>query len=458
MKNILLIFFIFITQLSSAQDCYSSFLQEGIAAYSLLDFERAINQFKAAKICDDLPAGNDIDEWISKSQTGYIDAIKKARQEAEAALARANSLYLANLSKQALEAGELIIAFRLMESAYQKDKNPVTQELIIDFQQKYDALFSNTTEYLLLRRFNGNYISQTKDDRVHIHDGSLGKIVRTLQSETGDEFINTLVISPKNNQLATISRTGQVRLWDGAGELLQTVEGKSNQIEFSKDGTYLLSLREDQTVELISGWVRIPSQMPGFSNKIVRATFSPDNQYLMGVSIDGVCKVFDLKLGILIVDQNVGIGEILDASFSPNSQQVIFISAEDKILLVDINLSEDSRQVIIPVIKKVPESIDRVITSEDGKYILVLLKGQSEFGGVLYDKKGEIIRKLKHADLEWTMVTINMEEAILVFRINNEVHLRKLEKHSFRESILNHFNNKMRPLSQEEKLRFGIAE
>ncbi|MFT5763565.1 MAG: hypothetical protein ACI8X3_000985, partial [Saprospiraceae bacterium] len=163
MKNILLIFFIFITQLSSAQDCYSSFLQEGIAAYSLLDFERAINQFKAAKICDDLPAGNDIDEWISKSQTGYIDAIKKARQEAEAALARANSLYLANLSKQALEAGELIIAFRLMESAYQKDKNPVTQELIIDFQQKYDALFSNTTEYLLLRRFNGNYISQTKD-------------------------------------------------------------------------------------------------------------------------------------------------------------------------------------------------------------------------------------------------------------------------------------------------------
>ncbi|MFT5763564.1 MAG: hypothetical protein ACI8X3_000984 [Saprospiraceae bacterium] len=83
MKHIVTLFFLLNTfHLSLAQDCYQPFFEEGVKAYNALDFERAINQFKAANICDDAPANDKVGEWISKAQNGYIDAIKKARDKA----------------------------------------------------------------------------------------------------------------------------------------------------------------------------------------------------------------------------------------------------------------------------------------------------------------------------------------------------------------------------------------
>ncbi|MFT5384751.1 MAG: WD40 repeat protein [Saprospiraceae bacterium] len=109
---------------SFSQDCYSSFLQDGITAYKLLDFEKAINQFKAAKICDDLPTENEVDEWISKAQSGYIEAIKKARKDAEDALVRAQSLALTAKSILELQKNnDATKAFRYGQYALSLDDN-----------------------------------------------------------------------------------------------------------------------------------------------------------------------------------------------------------------------------------------------------------------------------------------------------------------------------------------------
>jgi hypothetical protein len=83
MKHIIILLILLNTfQLSFAQDCFQTFFDEGVKAYNALNFERAINQFEAAKICDDAPTGDKVESWISKAQNGYIDAIKKARDEA----------------------------------------------------------------------------------------------------------------------------------------------------------------------------------------------------------------------------------------------------------------------------------------------------------------------------------------------------------------------------------------
>ena len=83
MKHIIILLFLLnSSQLSLAQDCFQPFFDEGIRAYNALDFERAINQFKAANICDDAPTDDKVEKWINKAQNGYIDAIKKARDEA----------------------------------------------------------------------------------------------------------------------------------------------------------------------------------------------------------------------------------------------------------------------------------------------------------------------------------------------------------------------------------------
>jgi len=83
MRSIIVLFsFIGFANILYAQDCYATFFDQGIEAYDALDFEKAIRQFNAAKICDDKPDNNEVDEWIVKTQTGYIDAIRAARDEA----------------------------------------------------------------------------------------------------------------------------------------------------------------------------------------------------------------------------------------------------------------------------------------------------------------------------------------------------------------------------------------
>ena len=65
-RTLLTILFLAIQIFSFAQDqCYSEFLKAGIEAYDSLDFEKAINNFKAAKICEDKPKNDEeIEDWL----------------------------------------------------------------------------------------------------------------------------------------------------------------------------------------------------------------------------------------------------------------------------------------------------------------------------------------------------------------------------------------------------------
>lgn len=72
--------------------CFDTFYKEGIKAYNNLDFEIALNQFKAADICEDKPVQNDLYFWIDKTKNGYINEIENARNFAETNLAIAERL------------------------------------------------------------------------------------------------------------------------------------------------------------------------------------------------------------------------------------------------------------------------------------------------------------------------------------------------------------------------------
>ncbi len=78
MRCIIFILVLMSLQSGMAQDCFSSFYDEGIKAYNELDFDRAISQFQAARICDDRPGENDLDEWITKTQNAYVEVIKNS--------------------------------------------------------------------------------------------------------------------------------------------------------------------------------------------------------------------------------------------------------------------------------------------------------------------------------------------------------------------------------------------
>ena len=85
-------FFSLSSYLIGQDNCYKTFYEKGVSAFNQDDFETAINNFKAAKVCPDLPTENDVDKKILEAQNGFIIAIQKARDEAIAAKEEAEAV------------------------------------------------------------------------------------------------------------------------------------------------------------------------------------------------------------------------------------------------------------------------------------------------------------------------------------------------------------------------------
>ena len=478
MKHILLfLFFVLNTQISFAQDCYQTFLNEGIQAYDALDFEKAINQFKAAQICDDTPANNEISNWIEKAQNGYIVAIQKEQKKSEVALAKANSLYFARLSQQALENGDLILAYRFLEIADSLDQNLTVLEQMSIFSDQYGELFDGQVKYLMCKKIktkNGSILLMHTDENeilVKYDDEYIRQLLDILGENYVNSISNELKLRVEKVIYKEVSDVGLILAFitsEGEGVITDIVFypeeesrfrfcNKTQSMEFVEDQKELLCVCEDEIIKLVD--VSYPFNeisLTGFESEIIKAAKSNDGRLLMGISKKGLCKIYDCETDSLIVSKNVGIGNVIDASFSSDSKQIIFISEADRILLTDTNLNLESRVEIIPVQSKETEMIDKVIMSEEGEYVLVLLNGKHNLGAILYNRKGEIVHNIKHEDLNWNILEISREESLLVFRENGKVNLLKLE--GSKKDNFSAYSKKMREMSLEEKLRFKIRE
>ncbi len=90
----------------SAQNCYQTFLQDGIQAFNSFQFETAIKKFEAAKVCDDKPGSAEADEWLTKAQNGYIDRLQLIA-----------SRFLTSEGQRAFQKKDHRSAFRLFQEA-----------------------------------------------------------------------------------------------------------------------------------------------------------------------------------------------------------------------------------------------------------------------------------------------------------------------------------------------------
>ena len=219
-KLFLLIFLLFLAlypNFSQGQNCYQPFLEKGINAYDNLDFETAINQFKAAKICDDLPNGNEVDDWIFKAQNGFIDAIKKERSKAQSLALTAKSILELQSKNNSTK------AFRYAQYALQMDDTPESRAALYEsfyqlentkrklfyikdatvyrelenavktagFIDNGQTIFvkSKSLDELLLYDFNGNKIAQKNAETIsysrHAYAKKTGLLLTT--EKAGDQ-------------------------------------------------------------------------------------------------------------------------------------------------------------------------------------------------------------------------------------------------------------------------------
>ncbi|MCB0580965.1 MAG: hypothetical protein KDD10_16845, partial [Phaeodactylibacter sp.] len=186
----------------SAQTCYQDFFQKGKEAFGSLQFQDALNNFEAAKICPEITSvqREEIDNWISKTTTGYIDAITQEKERAEAAQKRAEEqarISEANrrafLANQAVEQGQKEDALYLAFTACQLvETNPIPS-----VEKAFgDAVFLNYASAL---------------------EGHAGPLAGASFSQDG-------------NRLVTWSRDKTAALWSKEGRLIAHLKGHNGYL------------------------------------------------------------------------------------------------------------------------------------------------------------------------------------------------------------------------------------
>lgn len=438
-----------------AQECFELFYEKGMNELRMEDFDTAIKSFKAAKVCGDNPGNIDVDEQIMAAQNGYIDAIQKERNKVK-------SLYLAMIARKAFDEGDLLLGFRLTEKAYQFDQNANTQELLLNFQENYDKLFRSGRRFKSLRQYPDYYLGEAQDGSVWLFD-YWGESYTSLELDNEVYKVNQLEVSSDGKIIATISIKGIPHIWNKDGKLIKTLDihrGPVYDISISPDNNFLLTASHDQTAALWSADGELIRQLKGHDQPLVAVEFSPDGQFMLTVSIDARSIVWNRN------GENVGektaIYEdpILEAHFTPDSKNIVAISSSDCVVIYDLGFTEASKREIRPKESKAPETIKDVVITEDGDYVLVLLKNKESADeiAILYNKRGEILQMLQQKDLLWMKIPADNNETILVLTRQEKVMLRKLSERSQKSAIIQDYDNFFRELTEMEKRTFGIED
>ena len=131
---------------------------------------------------------------------------------------------------------------------------------------------------------DGRLLASGSDDQtVRLWDTATGSLQQTLEGYSGRVY--SVAFSPDGRLLASGSHDQTVRLWDTAtGGLQQTLEGYSGRVysvAFSPDGRLLASGSDDQTVRLwdpATGGLQETLTTKGIVNEL---DFSQEGSYLI---------------------------------------------------------------------------------------------------------------------------------------------------------------------------------
>lgn len=242
-----------------AQNCYQTFLDEGIAAYNAFQFEAAIKKFEAAKVCVDRPNSTDADEWLAKAQNGYIDRLQIIA-----------SRFLTSEGQRAFQQKNYKVAFRLYQEAlkYKSDNAQAKdlQQKLLPFLADYQYDFG-LDPFL----YHPSKIALP-------HDGSLVVLEK----------------DPENNTTAISLRDPE----SNAVVITFKIPGHLSDYHFSKDGKWLAAAFFDakDQLEKINLWNVATGEVRQVSDNIYKNealqafAFSSDSRRLVYRSTDVILR------------------------------------------------------------------------------------------------------------------------------------------------------------------------
>jgi len=185
--------------------------------------------------------------------------------------------------------------------AVEEEKPPQKNHKIIKFGKKSHpetARFSPDGLWL---------VSGSSDGFVEVWDYDSGKLAKELKYQAEDEImmhdsaVLALCFSPDSELLATADASGLIKVWRiKTGSCVRKFQGAHSKgitsLEFSRDGTQLLSGSFDQTARihgLKSG--RMLKEFRGHSSFVNTVLYSEDCSQILTGSSDGTVKLWDSK-------------------------------------------------------------------------------------------------------------------------------------------------------------------
>ena len=166
----------------------------------------------------------------------------------------------------------------------------------------------------------------------------------TLQGRSG--AATDVQYSPDGTQLVTSAIDGTVKLWGAStGQQLHTYSGHSARVEsvaFSPDGRRFASASRDKTVKV---WDVVSQQeiltFRGHSQAVGSVSFSPDGSQLVSTSLNGnprgELKVWDAVTGQETFDLKGRKGDMRDSTFSPDGTQLAYVVRDNAVKICDAN-------------------------------------------------------------------------------------------------------------------------
>ncbi len=465
----------FLPLVGFSQNCFQSFYEKGKSAYEALQFETAINQFRAAKVCDDLPVDHQLDEWINKAQNGYIEAIKKEQARAQSLALTAKSIIELTKNNDATK------AFRYAQYAWQEEDTPESRLALYDsyyqlagrqrknfyirdirvfdhvgntlktggFMDKGQTVFVTSLfgDQLFLYDFNGKKIAELTAEADWYTDQAYSEEANVLLA-TEKSLLNKWVLAYrlKNAMLDTIplfkyeiknkevtalaiSKAGDktvIAFYDGDTHVLNAKGEYLYQLPVEKSGANYLVFSDNNEIamayhkkvkvfKLEDNKFELRSEQALDRMRSPKLAFSSSGKYLMAGS-RSLLKVFDIE-----ADSSYS---GVDATYVPYQSDIGMISKDEVYVTFGHRLNDLKRRKLI---KEFSNEVLNMKFSPDLKYLAANMEDLnvqlwkyplSKYGGIDHGILGghrDFVRQINFSPDSTHLLTVSNDRTVKVW-------------------------------------------
>lgn len=215
----------------------------------------------------------------------------------------------------------------------------------------------------------------------------LDKIDERNRLEGHEASITSIRFSPTQNQIATASRDGTVKLWTVQGKEITTFKGHQGDVysvDFSPDGQQLVTASKDGSVKLWTRQGKNLATLTGHQGDVYNAVFSPDGQRIATASQDGTARLWTLQGQEL--RQLSHPGDVYSIAFSPDGQTLATTSRDNTAKLWTLQGLE------VTTLKGHQEPVFDVSFSPKGDYIAT---ASGDARVKLWSPQGKLLKTLQ---------------------------------------------------------------